>query len=597
MARRHLTVRVRSPWPAFWTGATLLALSTSATFGTAFALKPPRDWETESLQTRLLLGWSSLPDAYGALTKTVARGYQAARFGVEDPHVRSVEPSNAGDLTGSILGRWGLVILCSGLTTLPTTFRVRKRTPLRHRGVHVSGGQRFDHADATLYAATRFADDLATAGPGLALTADLVLPRKRETDGILAIGRSGSGKTVLINTVLMQARARGDRIILHDTKGDVVETWPDAQFYLLTTGDRRSWAWDLAADLGGEEDAIRAFWAILMPADGREPIWALGAREVGVGVIKGLYAAHGAFWGWSDLADILEQEDAALRSFACKYHPPARAFTALDEEGNFTRTAASYVGNLHGAGNAIIRPLAASWGDIDPAARIGVKAWLLDAAPERRVLVLQRDAAKADLSEAWLKPLLGMMANLCASREMPNDRSHRLWFSLDEFPQLGMVSHFSQVMETGRVKGLCALISAQNLDQLEDTYGPARTRALLGLTGLKVAFKLDVDESSKRVTEFVEDEVVEIWPGPDNKGNRSTQPDLKTIKTLTRTDLARLRRTDTEVEGFLFLDGAACKLSWSVVRLPAQRVAFLPLQLQAPAARPASLSNARGCAE
>ena len=87
-----------------------------------------------------------------------------------------------------------------------------------------------------------------------------------------------------------------------------------------------------------------------------------------------------------------------MRNFACRYHPPARAFTPLDEEGNFTRTAASYVGNLQGAGNAIIRPLAASWGDIAPAARIGVKAWLLDTAPERRVLVLQRDAAKADLS-------------------------------------------------------------------------------------------------------------------------------------------------------------------------------------------------------
>ncbi len=73
---------------------------------------------------------------------------------------------------------------------------------------------------------------------------------------------------------------------------------------------------------------------------------------------------------------------------------------------------------------------------------------------------------------------------------------------------------FLQVMETGRVKGLCALISAQNLDQIEDTYGPARARALLGLTGLKVAFKLDVDEGSKRVTGFVDDEVVEVWPDP-----------------------------------------------------------------------------------
>ncbi|MBP32587.1 type IV secretion system DNA-binding domain-containing protein [Methylobacterium sp.] len=552
----------------------------------AFGLMPPRAWGTESLQTRLRLGWSSLPGAYGALNEVVARGYRAAGFGVGETRARSVVFSTAGDQSDSLLGRWSLVILCSGLMTLPTALRVRTRTPLRHRAVHVSGGQRFEYADATRYAATRFADDLAIDNPGLALTADLVLPRKRETDGILAIGRSGSGKTVLINTVLMQARARGDRIILHDTKGDVVETWPDAQFYLLTTGDRRSWAWDLAADLGGEEDAIRAFWAILMPADGREPIWALGAREVGVGVIKGLYAAHGAFWGWSDLADILEGEDAALRNFACRYHPPARAFTPLDEEGNFTRTAASYVGNLQGAGNAIIRPLAASWGDIAPAARIGVKAWLLDTAPERRVLVLQRDAAKADLSEAWLKPLLGMMANLCASREMPNGRPHRTWFSLDEMPQLGVLPHFSQVMETGRVKGLCALISAQNLDQIEDTYGPARARALLGLTGLKVAFKLDVDEGSKRVTEFVEDEVVEVWPEPDAKGNRPTQPDLKTIETLTRTDLARLRRTDTEVEGFLFLDGAACKLSWSVVRLPVQRAAFLPFKSQAPAAQP-----------
>ncbi len=138
------------------------------------------------------------------------------------------------------------------------------------------------------------------------------------------------GKTVLINTVLMQARARGDRIILHDTKGDVVETWPDAGFYLLTTGDRRSWAWDLAADLGGEEDAIRAFWAILMPAMGANRSGPSGAREVGVGVIKGLYAAHGALWGWADLADVLEEDDApcaASPAATIRRHAPSRPST------------------------------------------------------------------------------------------------------------------------------------------------------------------------------------------------------------------------------------------------------------------------------
>ncbi len=91
MAQRHRTVRVRSPWPAFWTGASLLALSTSAGFVTAFGLMPPRAWQTEPLETRLHLGWMSLPGAYGALNEVVARGYRVAGLSVGDPHADTIE--------------------------------------------------------------------------------------------------------------------------------------------------------------------------------------------------------------------------------------------------------------------------------------------------------------------------------------------------------------------------------------------------------------------------------------------------------------------------------------------------------------------------
>jgi hypothetical protein len=101
---------------------------------------------------------------------------------------------------------------------------------------------------------------------------------------------------------------------------------------------------------------------LLVAAAGNDPQWADGAREILVGIINTLQRERKTEWSWPDLKTALELDDAALRDFACRFHPIAKRFMSLDGDQNFTKNAGSYVSSLMAPINKLIGPLAAAWG-------------------------------------------------------------------------------------------------------------------------------------------------------------------------------------------------------------------------------------------
>ena len=217
---------------------------------------------------------------------------------------------------------------------------------------------------------------------------------ERETRHFLVVGATGSGKSVIIRSWLRQILRRGDRALLHDTKGDVLETMPVEDFVLLAPHDARSAVWDVAADVVTEEDA-REFAACLVP-DSHDPVWAAGARELFTGAIVILQKTRQQTWGWSELHEVLLMAPAQLRELLSRHYRPAATYIIL-ENGVPSKTMMSFFSTLEAHVNGTVRPLSRAWQD--PAMqRVSAREFLLSEAPDKRIIILQRAAHLPTLS-------------------------------------------------------------------------------------------------------------------------------------------------------------------------------------------------------
>lgn len=473
-------------------------------------------------------------------------------------------------LLAAFLLRWAFV--CLG--AVPPALQMRdwaRATTARRRLARTISGQRYhEHADAARELCRLFSGDIAASGSSLTISPDVRLPRNRETRTGLAVGLPGGGKSTLLNHVGLQALARGDKIVLHDTGGDVVARWP-GDIWLLNPLNPNSHAWDIARDTRDESDA-REVMAHLISADGKgEEHWPRGGQEIGVGVLRTLQIEHGTTWGFAELRKVGELPPRELHEFATRYHPPARPFLALDGD-EFTKTANSYVTTFTSGLNPVVRPLSEGWGDLAPAARLSLREWLADGAPSPRTLILQRDADKAVISETWMPIVLGVIAGFCASNKLSESKARRIWMILDEFAQMGRVSRFTQLAEVGRKKGLCCLLAVQNFSQLADIYGIEKANNIIDLAEFKFIFYLEAGPTSEVICDRLIKPSRMVSTPRTPKGAPPAHEGIDAIPVIDAAEIASLEQIpDIGVEGIMLYRGAVLRLLWTFPEMPIQR--------------------------
>jgi type IV secretory pathway TraG/TraD family ATPase VirD4 len=283
--------------------------------------------------------------------------------------------------------------------------------------------------------------------------------------------------------------------------------------------------------------------ALLVAAAGNEPHWAEGAREILVGVIKTLQHERKTKWDWTHLKAALDLDDAALKDFACRVHPAAKRFLALDGDQNFTKNAGSYVSTLMAPINKLIEPLAAAWDSLKPQFQLSLTAWLDDPKPVCRTLILQRAPDLDALSTAWIGSAVQVIArHLVGTRRDRNPADQQapqtlpdVWFLLDEFAQLGPIaSSFLPVLEVGRSLGLRVMLGLQNFQQLSRIQGQHAPAELLQLIGTLICFRLNPGVDAKRICEErLTTAPVRTWTQNEKTGVK--EPSSKEIRICLRT--------------------------------------------------------------
>jgi hypothetical protein len=382
----------------------------------------------------------------------------------------------------------------------------------RPKKVHVAGKRVFNSAAEANQELRR---EIAKSGQGILIHPDVPISRDRETRHFFVLGAIGSGKTQVIWNVLQSILQRmrsgpEDRLIVYDNKSDMTASlpFPDEQIILLAPWDARTWAWDVGKDIENASDAA-TFAERLIP-ESKDKFWSEAPRQIIKACIQHLQATHGTAWSWKDLSRALNSQETILG--AVMLYAPNLAPVFVGTGGGPTSTGASLLSSMN-AFTGSIDDLCRAWDNTNPFTgqeiepgriipRVSLREWALTPIVQRRVIILQGNKRYLTLERAYIQTIISAFGAIMNSPEMPDSKTRRIWFLLDEFPQLGRLENFAQYLEVGRSKGLCVLLGLQDLSQLREIYGRETADVWAAICGTYVVCRSQGVETVRWLTQF-----------------------------------------------------------------------------------------------
>lgn len=322
------------------------------------------------------------------------------------------------------------------------------------------------------------------------------IPRGFETRHFELDGSTGSGKTTAMRQMLDGIEARGEPAIVYDISGSFV-----AQYYnpvrgdiILSPFDARGVYWNLFDEIHHPADAARlARYLINETGDRDRDVWLETARILVANILRQLWEEHRGTP--TALIEALQYMTSEELGRWLAHTSSARTF-AQDAE----RATASVLFMLAKAVNLLMflraapEPgtkgfsFAAFFGGLDKY-KNGTRApWVF--VPR-----------KEDYFEA-VKPLMALWLECAASATLalPPSNTRRLWFVLDEFPDLPRVDNMTRLLPQGRQFGAAVILTFQTIGQMRSRYGEQDAQAILGNCNTKLFLQLSDTDSRERAS-------------------------------------------------------------------------------------------------
>ncbi|MGS1004384.1 type IV secretion system DNA-binding domain-containing protein [Burkholderia glumae] len=379
---------------------------------------------------------------------------------------RAAAASVAACIPAALTARSGLA-LRDGLTLL--------RGPARHEGRAAARRLR-----------AKFREQ-AKRRPDHQIAPDVPWPSDMWTRHTLVVGGVGAGKSTFLRPLLKRVIESNERALLFDPKGEFTEAF--GRPAILAPWDSRSLAWDIASDLRNTQDMRR--FASTMVRESADPMWSNAARQVLVGLLLHLQAAHGRNWGWAELAELLFLSQPELLAIMRLRHPEAAR--AVEKASVTTQ---GVLINLSAFCGPII-DLASAWGEVPPNRRVSFKRWI-EGRSRSRQIVLQGHGAYEELTRRCAEAVVDIVAARVRSVEMRDDSSRKLWFIADELPQAGKIP-IRALFEVGRSRGVRCVVACQDFAQLEEIHGEPFVRALVSMCGTLVVGQMSPGDTAEKI--------------------------------------------------------------------------------------------------
>lgn len=403
----------------------------------------------------------------------------------------------SANLTDSLLF-FTLPILSIAAWAWLTAHLMREIDPIQH----LRGRRYLVGAKAIKSAITASKKLIGAPNFNLELTRNIFLTRAKELQSFLIMGCQGAGKTVILNGILQQIIEIDEKALVYDlTKGDYT-SWVDSP--IISPTDSRSYYWHIGRDLADMADAS-TFACSMILANDKDPFWSNTSRNVLIAIILKLQAEQGQNWSWPELCEpLFVGEIKSLKQTCLDYYPPAHG-SLVDAESKMT---GSIIVNLRSFCAPIYR-LNLAWRNVDKSKLICFSMWLQNDASRMRQIIIQGDQRDSVLSSALSLAITNFCANRIASLQFPESKTRKIWFILDELPQIGRLEQIAKLLEIGRSKGIAVIFGFQDISQIRQIYPKGEEQKWLSMFGIKIFPKVQGAESQKWVCQEVGDREIQ----------------------------------------------------------------------------------------
>lgn len=492
MTKIDPTTLVASPVPAVFASVLIGAFALISAVSVAFVLLPPTGWSIEGDAPIVV----SLPVLRMTLSTAIAMTHETNVVSrIVDVWLLFAGAVSRADAWLGLLTRALGCFLVTRAVTRAVYLRVLKATPKLMLATHARGPQPLEGGAGTAYLAETWR--ARNNGAGIALLPGLTMPLNVESEGIAAIGRPGSGKSVIVEGLAAQALARGDRAFFLDVKGNLARRLRQYRPLVLALRGRNIAVWAVGADVSSELDALE-FAAVLIP-ESREPVWAAGSRLILAAIVRHCQARYGQTWGWTQLHAALSLPIPRLEHIVHQRMPEVAKLLQSNGEDP-SNTVLSLILNLVAHVGGIVQALAQAERRTDQ--RVSLTAWS-NGRGSLRPIILPLDIRYRDQTAALGQFVMQLLrANLLAP-EMPTNIDHRIWLFLDELPRIGKgaIGPVQDLAALGRDRGIRTVMTCQSPQQLVDLLGEAGAVALRENFGLQIICRAAAGENAHAIAE------------------------------------------------------------------------------------------------
>ncbi len=317
------------------------------------------------------------------------------------------------------------------------------------------------------------ASDLSIAGVPLVLDS--------EVQHILLAGTTGTGKSVCIQELMDQVRAKKQKAIVFDIDGALVANYyrPERDI-LLNALDERCPAWNIWQECRDKAD-YETIAHSLMPLYlwSNDPFWVNAAHTIFTELAEKLALENNTN---IYLLDALFTEKLNSLSRLVEDSPAAPLVSDKNEKMALSvkATLSTYCKSL-----LYLR-------EDGESALFSIRRWI-EGATEDSWLFIATDAQKIDA----LKPLLSVWLDIAAKAvlSLPPYSKRRLWFFADELPKLHRLPSLMNLLERGRKYGACFVGSVQDVHQIHSVYGRNDAETFTSLFNTKLFFRSSEPQS------------------------------------------------------------------------------------------------------
>jgi Cdc6-like AAA superfamily ATPase len=293
------------------------------------------------------------------------------------------------------------------------------------------------------------------------------------------------------------------RALVYDAKLEVIPQLEGmglrAPIVVLNPFDKRSVAWDMAADI--TEPAIaKQIASIFIPDEKKasQPFFSDAARQLLEGVMVAFILTRPQQW---TLRDVL----VALKS-------GTRLSAVLSSTPSTKDLVETYLSNERET-KSIIATIATKLGPFDVVAalwdaaesKVSLRDWL----HSESILVLGNDEAYRSSLDVINQVIFKRIVELLLAQ--PATSMGRTWFFLDEVKEAGNLDALGRLMTKGRSVGASVVLGFQDVDGMYEAFGENQAKSILGQCATKLFLRLDSPETAKWAESvFGEYEAVEV---------------------------------------------------------------------------------------